>query len=416
MFPGRANIPGYRWFDRDRYQRRPLSVMRFRNYHGLGSYLMDRDLSKDARTLFEIIQPSSNIFSRHLARHRHAPQRGLLPPRPGGAQVLPHRRLGPHRQRRRALPPARGRAASASSSPSTPPTRSTSTRTTTGRSPTRARASYLDFDRVHRPPRRRAARAPASSRPRCLMMGADHGHTEVNEHFDLEAFIEKRGSRRSTYPKQVKRWLGADAAVMVAGNGMGHIYLKGAGQVDRAPRPPRCTSSAPRRSSTICSPTKPSITSSTGRRAARCTCARAAARPRSRCRRRSRQLPRPRPDPFGYGALPREMTRAEVARAHRRHRLPRRAGPGRAGLRLAARRRLPDLGHAAATICAPREGEASSHRSCHGSLHREHMRVPFAVNHPIADRHAALGRRLPDDPRFCSGRDRPAGLDGVSLA
>ena len=48
LFPGRANIPGYRWFDRDRYQRRPLSVMRFRNYHGLGSYLMDRDLSKQA--------------------------------------------------------------------------------------------------------------------------------------------------------------------------------------------------------------------------------------------------------------------------------------------------------------------------------------------------------------------------------
>ncbi len=50
MFPGRANIPGYRWFDRERYQKRPLSVMRFRNYHGLGSYLMDRDLAKSATT------------------------------------------------------------------------------------------------------------------------------------------------------------------------------------------------------------------------------------------------------------------------------------------------------------------------------------------------------------------------------
>src|SRR5690242_8381098 len=75
MFPGRANMPGYRWFDRERYQRRPVSMMRFRNYHGLGSYLMDRDLSKDARTLFEILRPSSNIFSgisRGTGVHRNA--------------------------------------------------------------------------------------------------------------------------------------------------------------------------------------------------------------------------------------------------------------------------------------------------------------------------------------------------------
>src|SRR6478736_8497846 len=37
MFPGRANMPGYRWFDRERYHRQPISFMRFRNYSGLGS-------------------------------------------------------------------------------------------------------------------------------------------------------------------------------------------------------------------------------------------------------------------------------------------------------------------------------------------------------------------------------------------
>ena len=63
MFPGRANLPGYRWFDRERYQKRPLSMMRFRNYSGLGSYMMNRDLSKDVTTLFELLRPSSNIFS-----------------------------------------------------------------------------------------------------------------------------------------------------------------------------------------------------------------------------------------------------------------------------------------------------------------------------------------------------------------
>ena len=54
LFPGRANIPGYRWFDRREYARTRLSRFRFRNYHGLGSYLMDRDLHEDAVTLHQV--------------------------------------------------------------------------------------------------------------------------------------------------------------------------------------------------------------------------------------------------------------------------------------------------------------------------------------------------------------------------
>src|SRR5262245_14954619 len=63
VFPGRANLPGYRWFDRREYARTRLSRFRFRNYHGLGSYLMDRDMHKDVVTLFELLRPASNIFS-----------------------------------------------------------------------------------------------------------------------------------------------------------------------------------------------------------------------------------------------------------------------------------------------------------------------------------------------------------------
>ena len=95
LFPGRANLPGYRWFDRERYQhKRPLSMMRFRNYSGLGSYMMNRDLSKDATTLFELLRPSSNIFSgisRGTGFYRNA---AFFRRIPAAIKLVPHGRLG----------------------------------------------------------------------------------------------------------------------------------------------------------------------------------------------------------------------------------------------------------------------------------------------------------------------------------
>src|SRR5262249_17522578 len=62
-FPGPANLPGIRWFDPERYGSKLLSASRFRDYCGFGSYLMDRDLSRAVPTLFELVPPTSNIFS-----------------------------------------------------------------------------------------------------------------------------------------------------------------------------------------------------------------------------------------------------------------------------------------------------------------------------------------------------------------
>src|SRR5262249_32949905 len=83
----------------------------------------------------------------------------------------------------------------------------------------RARARYLDFDRVLgrlADTLRRTGQLESS----LLMLGADHGHTEVKAHFDLEGFIERLGYKTLYYPKHVMRWLDANAAVMVAGNGV----------------------------------------------------------------------------------------------------------------------------------------------------------------------------------------------------
>src|SRR5262249_9397407 len=60
-----------------------------------------------------------------------------------------------------------------------------------------------------------------------LCVCSDHGHSEVEEHFDLARFFENRGLRTMYYPKAFQYWFRCEAAVMVGGNSMGHVYLRG---------------------------------------------------------------------------------------------------------------------------------------------------------------------------------------------
>lgn len=62
-YPGRCNLPGIRWLDRNKYEERMLSFERFRSYIGLETYFMNSDISKDNKTIFEIFPRSVNIFN-----------------------------------------------------------------------------------------------------------------------------------------------------------------------------------------------------------------------------------------------------------------------------------------------------------------------------------------------------------------
>lgn len=61
-FPGTCNIPASRWFDRTIPEARILTMNRFRDYLGWGAYVMDHDLSKSVRTIFEYSRQAVNIF------------------------------------------------------------------------------------------------------------------------------------------------------------------------------------------------------------------------------------------------------------------------------------------------------------------------------------------------------------------
>jgi predicted AlkP superfamily pyrophosphatase or phosphodiesterase len=413
MFPGRANIPGYRWFDREHYQKRPVSLMRFRNYSGLGSYLMDRDLSKEARTLFELVKPSSNIFSgisRGTGVRRNAAYLRRVP------AALKFFRTGSWDHIDRAGERFLLRAARRRKERFTFHTTYSIDEYSHHHGPvsSRVRERYLDFDRVIGAlvDKLRVTGQLDSS---LLILGADHGHTEVKEHLDLEGFIDRRGLKTLYFPKQMKRWLDADAAVMVAGNGMGHIYLKGPARwSDRPPasehleRHPSLVDDLLAEDAVdhvIFRPDANEVVEVRSRRGAASIVLEG-----DRVRYAVHGA-----DPFGYAPLPEVMTRAEVLTHTIDTEYP------DAPLQVAQVFHSPRAGDFLISASPGydlrwREGRVDM-QSCHGTLHREHMLVPFALNHPMVDRPPRSVDAFPTILELLGlGHRVPDGIDGTSLA
>ena len=118
-------------------------------------------------------------------------------------------------------------------------------------------------------------------------------------------------------------------------------------------------------------------------------------------------------DPFGYGPLPETMSRAEI--------LTRTADTDYpdAPLQVAQLFDSPRAGDfvvSAAPGFDLRAGHAErvEMRSCHGSLHRELMRVPFCVNAPTV---ARTPRSVDAFPTILEllGKPTPDGIDGRTL-
>jgi hypothetical protein len=415
MFPGRANLPGYRWFDRERYHTRPLSFMRFRNYSGLGSYMMNRDLSKDATTLFELLRPSSNIFSgisRGTGFRRNAAYFRRIP------AAIKFFRTGSWDHIDEAGERFLLRAALRRRERFTFHTTYSIDEYSHHHGPfsERVRERYRDFDRVVG---RLVARLKTTGQldNALLMIGADHGHTEVHQHFDLEGFVERRGLKTLYFPKKYRNWMGAKAAVMVAGNGMGHIYLKGPSTWSDRPTGGELIAGDPSLVDDLIAADavdhvmfRPDDSGAVEVRSRRGTAT----------IRLEGDLVHykveggPGKDPFGYDPLPESMTRQEVLRHTAHTTYP------DAPLQVAQVFDSPRAGDFIVSAnhgwdLREREGKIDM-RSCHGSLHREHMAVPFVTNHPVADT-TRTPRSVDAFPTILEllGRPVPAGVDGRSL-
>ncbi len=231
-YPGTCNLPGIRWFDRDCYAEKRFSKDRFRSYVGAESYCMNGDLAADKQTLFEIIPRSVNIFSSinrgaglkgdrtKFSRiwywyYAHLTDRWGLVDEAAGKKIVEALERDP--QFVFAVFPAIDEY-SHLSSPFHP----------------RTTEAYQGLDRA-------VGKIVAALKARgwmeetAIVIVSDHGLSETSRHFPLNQFLEKSGIETLYYPKILFK-KGFDAASMVSGNGMANVYLKnGRGWKGRTP-------------------------------------------------------------------------------------------------------------------------------------------------------------------------------------
>ena len=375
-YPGPAGIPGIRWLDRDAPAARPAG--RARSYVGIGMRHIDAHLDPGAPTLFELAPPSlaaMAMFGRGLA---------------------PHDRLGAGAwfALRAARAHFRGDTAAWIRID-----RSIAARLTDRLRRERPRfvfAAFTGADKCshafgHDSPtvidalrvvdetagriRADAERDGRWERMR-LWVTSDHGHSSVVAHDDLAALLRSWGLSTMAHPFTLAG--GRDAAVMVSGNAMAHIYL----EPDRRERcwwPELRARWAPLVESLVARPSVELLVVASG--PTRCTVF-AGGGGRASIERDAEGRFSYRPqvgDPLGVGAHER-LSSADAldACAHARHpdaivQLSSLAGATRSA----------DVLLSAASGCDFREGhEPIPHRSSHGALHRDHMLVPLLLDRP----------------------------------
>ncbi|HEY7535689.1 MAG TPA: alkaline phosphatase family protein [Thermodesulfobacteriota bacterium] len=222
-FPGRCNLPGIRWFDRKLYAEKVFSLYRFRSYVGLESLLMNRDISKDVQTLFEIFPRAVNIMN-ELSR---------------GAAIKGYKtrflrsyyKLKGHFNNRWDEVDIASRELLLDSLKDYP------------------QFGYIAFlgidtySHLNHPFHHKVIESYfridesvgilaktlqniGRLDETLLIITSDHGLTPTHSHFDSVSFMNRLGFKTFHYPKIFKYYRSADAANMISGNAMTHLYLK----------------------------------------------------------------------------------------------------------------------------------------------------------------------------------------------
>ena len=88
-------------------------------------------------------------------------------------------------------------------------------------------ASYRRFDRALQRILDALARRGQADET-LIVISSDHGQTATHTHVDIDAVVREVYPRTVCYPKLWRHCLSAQAAVMVSGNSMANVYVRGA--------------------------------------------------------------------------------------------------------------------------------------------------------------------------------------------
>ena len=404
-YPGPCNLPGIRWFDREAFSRLGVWGRRsYRSYVGPGSYCFNKDLMARFPTIFGHFQRPANIFS---AINRDVGFFGNVTKAIRSAYWL----YAHWTDRWQPVDRAAGRLLN---------------------SAIHRRSDFVfavfpgvdEFSHLKHPfadevvasyraldravgEAVAALSAQGREEETLLVLTSDHGLTETHRHLDPGDLLDAMGFRTLHYPKVFRP--DADAAFMVSGNGMGHVYFRG-----------KTGWGAPMAYEEIRELTPDPVAEFLGREEVDLIASRSqdggirviarAGEARIVERDGTYTYETLWGDPLGYGPLPPEL---DAAQAHA----------------LTVETDYPDgLVQLTQLFEAPRSGdmilsanvgsdlrscqyENPDHRASHGSLHREHMQVPLAMNVPVRGDHPRTVDLFPTILKL-TGRPVPEGLEG----
>ena len=426
-FPGPVGLPGLRWFDRARTRRtRPDSA---RSYVGAEMRHLDGDLDPSAPTVFELAPPglaALNMIGRGLAPRDRVARGRLFALRAASTHfrgdvagwLRIDREVG-------ATIAARVRARYAAGRPPRVVycalTGIDKTSHATGHAGALVDEGLRTVDAVVAELRADAEHGGWWDDTRMLVV-SDHGHSPVGGHDDLAEWLRGRGVRTVAHPFTLG--LQREAAVMVSGNAMAHLYL----DLDRVVRPwwgALASRWTPAVDELLARPSVDLVLLPLGedrcevrnaaRGAAVVTRARHPAAPPAD--RSSRAYvygyePLAGGDPLALGAvlagLDADAALAVCSRSDYPDALVQiasLAGSARAGDVIVSAARDWDL---------RARFEPIPHVSSHGALHREHMLVPLLAGRPFARTPQRTADVMPSALTVL-GVPVPAGLDGVSF-
>jgi len=406
-YPGPVGLPGLRWYDRARTTSRLPGNSR--SYVGLEMRFVDKDLDPNAPTIFELVPTSLaalNVIGRGLSRrdrigrgvgfvaraartHFRGNVRGWLAiDRDVGAEVADEI----HRKSPDFVFAAL--------------TGIDKTSHSAGHDAPIVQEALRIVDETAAGIRERAERAGRWDDMH-LWVVSDHGHSRVSQHEDLVGLVRTTGLRTIAHPWVYR--MGADAAVMVSGNAMAHIYL----DLDKRERPwwPSNNSKWQKLAELLLS--RPSVDLMILPRSPNecVVCGRGRGTALMRWNAAGISYEPLTGDPLGTGEQryldPHEAYEACIATDYPDAlvQIAHLVGAERSGeIILSASR---DWDYRA-------KYEPIPHVSSHGALHREHMLVPLLVNRPVP----GLPRRTVDvmpSALKALGIETPPGLDGQAF-
>lgn len=404
-YPGRCNLPGIRWFDRNAYEDKLFSLDRFRSYIGLETYLMNSDVSKDFKTVFEIFPRGVNIFNelsrginlkndKTLFSKLYYKVKSHFTDKSDEVDLVAERLLLKSLKQY----------------------------------PDYVYTVFLGIDtysHINHPFHKkvidsyrridntvglltRTLEREGRLDETLIVISSDHGLTQTHSHFDSLEFMNHLGYKTFYYPNVFKHYRDADAASLVSGNAMANIYVKsqdGWGRkstfdelgdlVDKFLERPEIDIVAG--------------LDEQGHARIKSTKGEAAAWIDSKGLVNYKKIKN---DPFNYNGMPKKMSTEEALKCSFDTEYPDALVQI---VQLLESSRTGDLVLSAAEGYDLRaKHEKPEHRSSHGALFRNHMIVPFATNIKVNKEYIRTVDVFPTILN-CLDQPLPNNLDGVSL-